>query len=284
MGTWPPDAGTPSGTQAERRRGDPFGDRSIGTGSGLGTTAAPIRTPGPRAFADEPPRAGTDGTLVAPAGSSPLRPSPGSFATSTGNTLREGPGTPDSDRGFGVTPRGEFGGKKGDDPLRQGTAGGMAAPRDFASSPRELPSAPRAWDPPPRIGMETPGTLVPTGGLSEPAGRSGPLGRSDAAAPRRLDGSFGVEPNSLAQRAGTGESFSAPPGTRAYVVQPGDTIYDIARSELGSATRWPDIYELNRDTLGRQANHIAPGMRLLVPQESGGPGILTQRPASGYMK
>ena len=110
------------------------------------------------------------------------------------------------------------------------------------------------------------------------------MGRTDTAAPRRPDGSYGVEPNSFAQRAGPGESFGAPPGTRAYVVQPGDTIYDIARSELGSATRWTDIYQLNRDTLGRQANSITPGTRLLLPQESGGPGILTQRPAPGNLR
>ena len=88
----------------------------------------------------------------------------------------------------------------------------------------------------------------------------------------------------MAQRAGVREPSSAPPGTRAYVVQPGDTIYDIARSELGSAKRWTEIYQLNRDVLGKQADYITPGMRLFLPQESGGPGILTQRPASGYMR
>ena len=77
---------------------------------------------------------------------------------------------------------------------------------------------------------------------------------------------------------------TATPGTRLYVVQPGETIYDIARTELGSAVHWTDIYRLNRDALGPEADRVTPGMRLLLPQESGGSGVLTQRPGTGTVR
>jgi nucleoid-associated protein YgaU len=88
----------------------------------------------------------------------------------------------------------------------------------------------------------------------------------------------------MAQRAGVRGTAAAPPGTRTYVVQNGDTIYDIARSELGSATRWNEVYQLNRETLGKHPEYITPGMRLVLPEDSGSPGVLTRRPGSGYMR
>ena len=34
-----------------------------------------------------------------------------------------------------------------------------------------------------------------------------------------------------------------------YVVEEGDTLFDIARYELGKASRWVEIYDLNRDPI-----------------------------------
>jgi nucleoid-associated protein YgaU len=181
------------------------------------------------------------------AGPSPLRQSPGSFGATTGNTLRDHPA----------------------DGARPGAAD---SDRGFGSAPRvgfggkkgDDPlrrgadggiASPPAWNQPPSVGLQTPRTLAPNGGFGDPA-----------------------------SRAAVREPSSAPPGTRVYVVQPGDTIYDIAHSELGHAIRWNEIYQLNRDVLGQQANYITPGMRLLLPQESGGPGALTQRPAAGSIR
>lgn len=47
-----------------------------------------------------------------------------------------------------------------------------------------------------------------------------------------------------------------------YVVQPGDTLGKIA---LEYCTSWKEIYDLNRDTIGKDPNVIRPGMVLTVP-------------------
>jgi len=68
-------------------------------------------------------------------------------------------------------------------------------------------------------------------------------------------------------------------GGRVYVVQEGDNLYDIARWELGKVTRWPEIYDLNRDALGNDPDHLTPGMRLILPGDHpGGMNKVADRP------
>jgi nucleoid-associated protein YgaU len=57
---------------------------------------------------------------------------------------------------------------------------------------------------------------------------------------------------------------------RIYVVEEGDTLFDIARHELGKASRWGEIYELNRDALGKDYHYLAPGMQLRLPEKAAG--------------
>jgi nucleoid-associated protein YgaU len=52
---------------------------------------------------------------------------------------------------------------------------------------------------------------------------------------------------------------------RTYKVQDGDTLFDIARDQLGKASRWNEIYELNRAQLGNDFNFLAPGTDLILP-------------------
>ncbi len=70
-------------------------------------------------------------------------------------------------------------------------------------------------------------------------------------------------------------------GGRIYVVQEGDTLYDIARYELGKARRWAEIYELNREVIGKQFDYLTPGMQLVLPDSVSSLGPVTQRPGSG---
>ncbi len=63
-------------------------------------------------------------------------------------------------------------------------------------------------------------------------------------------------------------------GGRTYIVQAGDTLFDIARYELGEANRWHEIRQLNRDILGADANRLRAGIELRLPTD------LASRPPS----
>ena len=54
---------------------------------------------------------------------------------------------------------------------------------------------------------------------------------------------------------------------RVYVVREGETIFDVARNELGKARRWVEIYELNRDVVGDDFQSIPVGTELVLPPE-----------------
>lgn len=72
-------------------------------------------------------------------------------------------------------------------------------------------------------------------------------------------------------------------GGRVYVVQEGDTLFDIARYELGKASRWAEIYSMNRDQLGSDYNYVAPGTKLMLPDEQmSQPDNVTARPGSQF--
>ncbi len=58
------------------------------------------------------------------------------------------------------------------------------------------------------------------------------------------------------------------PGGRTYLVEEGDTLFDIAKFELGDGSRWPEIFQLNRRALGDDIDYLQPGTRLRLP---GGP-------------
>jgi nucleoid-associated protein YgaU len=73
---------------------------------------------------------------------------------------------------------------------------------------------------------------------------------------------------------------------RVYMVQEGDNLFDIARHELGKATRWTEIVDLNREVLGaslEDLNYLTPGMKLILPQDRSA-GELTRRPGSLYQR
>jgi len=64
--------------------------------------------------------------------------------------------------------------------------------------------------------------------------------------------------------------FVAPPDG-AYVVQPGDTLSEIAEDELGDSDAYPSIFEASRDTVQANGAHltdpdlILPGWKLTIP-------------------
>ncbi|WP_214366861.1 LysM peptidoglycan-binding domain-containing protein [Pseudonocardia sp. H11422] len=60
--------------------------------------------------------------------------------------------------------------------------------------------------------------------------------------------------------------------THSYVVQAGDTLSKIAQEQLGDATRWPEIFALNRNII-RHPDRIFPGQTLILPT---GPAVQPQ--------
>jgi nucleoid-associated protein YgaU len=68
---------------------------------------------------------------------------------------------------------------------------------------------------------------------------------------------------------------------RTYVVAEGDTLFNIARYELGKASRWAEIYELNRSVLGKDFNYLTPGMKLVLP-DGDKSDLMTTRPGETY--
>jgi nucleoid-associated protein YgaU len=57
---------------------------------------------------------------------------------------------------------------------------------------------------------------------------------------------------------------------RTYTVQRGDTLSGIAQEQLGDASRWPEIFVLNRDIIS-DPDEIFPGQVLTLPSDPAGP-------------
>ncbi len=68
------------------------------------------------------------------------------------------------------------------------------------------------------------------------------------------------------------------PGTRRYVVADGDTLFEIARRELGQSSRWGEIYQLNHDQLGNNFDYLHAGTELLIPSSDGSSASLAREP------
>ncbi|HEY9857588.1 MAG TPA: peptidoglycan-binding protein [Stenomitos sp.] len=55
------------------------------------------------------------------------------------------------------------------------------------------------------------------------------------------------------------------PESRTYTVRPGDSLSVIAKRELGNASRWREIFDLNQDQI-KDPNRIFPGQTLKLPK------------------
>jgi len=83
------------------------------------------------------------------------------------------------------------------------------------------------------------------------------------------------------QRAAMVSTVSHYAGGRTYTVEEGDTLYDIARFELGKASSWVEIHELNRTALGDDFDYLTPGMQLVLPDNVQSERITSRPDASG---
>lgn len=81
--------------------------------------------------------------------------------------------------------------------------------------------------------------------------------------------SYGANPAIVGDDSGQyGDPAPAPspqPSGSTYTVVEGDTLWDIAATHLGDATRWPEIYSLNQGVIGDNPDLIYPGQELQLP-------------------
>ena len=68
-----------------------------------------------------------------------------------------------------------------------------------------------------------------------------------------------------------GEAVDEPPIPNAVTVQSGDSLWALAQLHLGDGARWPEIYEMNAETIGSNPDLILPGQELLMPGGTEGP-------------
>jgi nucleoid-associated protein YgaU len=67
---------------------------------------------------------------------------------------------------------------------------------------------------------------------------------------------------------------SPPERDTFYIVQAGDTLWDIAQQTCGDGSRWPVIYDDNKKVIGNDPNQIFPGQILYINSRlfKGSPG------------
>ncbi len=75
--------------------------------------------------------------------------------------------------------------------------------------------------------------------------------------------------NAHTSNGNTARATNVNPGITAnsptYTVQNRQTIFDIARTRLGSASRWTEIYALNKSQISDPFSTIPPGTKLVLP-------------------
>jgi len=62
------------------------------------------------------------------------------------------------------------------------------------------------------------------------------------------------------ERGGSGAT-----SVKTYTVKSGDTLSDIALSEMGDEKRWPELYAANKEAVGDNPDMIHPGLELKIP-------------------
>lgn len=78
-----------------------------------------------------------------------------------------------------------------------------------------------------------------------------------------------VDPNAVGQDGtiADGTQIATTDSTAAtqYVVQKGDSLWNIAKDQLGGGAKWQEIYQLNQNLIGQNPDLIYPGTTLQLP-------------------
>jgi nucleoid-associated protein YgaU len=113
----------------------------------------------------------------------------------------------------------------------------------------------------------------PKGDAEDRYNRYNNAGRMASMQPREQEGASGNSGGTAAadyRNDSRRQHTSAPAasGGRTYIVAEGDSLFDIARCELGKASRWVEIYDLNADVLGKDIDSLTPGIRIVLPDDN----------------
>ena len=73
------------------------------------------------------------------------------------------------------------------------------------------------------------------------------------------------EPKPAPQIAQPAQPQPAPAGPRYYTVKSGDSLWRIARDQLGDPSRHVELFELNESTLHGDPDSLTPGQKLILP-------------------
>ncbi|QBQ55243.1 HAD-IC family P-type ATPase [Nitrosococcus wardiae] len=127
-----------------------------------------------------------------------------------------------------------------------------------AEAERQAPSPAEPLPDTPTPKVKTPPERTPTPVPQPPEVAQIPRPEEEQEAPARPD----VAPQPPIREAP--EQAEVSPAVKTVVVQPGDTLSQIAARAYGDPNQWPLIYEANRDKI-KDPNVITPGMELTLP-------------------
>ncbi|MCG3132346.1 MAG: hypothetical protein FLDDKLPJ_03184 [Phycisphaerae bacterium] len=98
---------------------------------------------------------------------------------------------------------------------------------------------------------------------------AGPSGKAADAGSPSAKSSLGSGEKGAAGQGGRPSLASAKGTVRQHEVRNGETLYSIARTVLGDASRWKEIHEMNKDVL-RDPAQVRAGMTLRLPERTSG--------------
>ncbi|MBU6451468.1 MAG: LysM peptidoglycan-binding domain-containing protein [Cyanobacteria bacterium REEB67] len=73
-----------------------------------------------------------------------------------------------------------------------------------------------------------------------------------------------IRPGTSIQLPGSGAESTGLGNVAHYTVKPGDNLWDIAKNQMGDATKWGDLYKANQEMIGSNPSLIQPGQELTI--------------------
>lgn len=73
-----------------------------------------------------------------------------------------------------------------------------------------------------------------------------------------------AEANTATGAKPSGNRPDLKPAPKTYTVKPGDSLYMIAKRELGNGSKWQQIYTANAAVIGKKPELIFPGTKLVL--------------------